>query len=281
MSDTGYAMYPRWLKGELPPTQLAVYVALTFYTDGQDRCWPSVSSLAKDTCQHENTVRRALHALSDRGLVEWDQRFDSGGDQTTNMYRVRANKPRGFKPRKGGLQKTTPPSRKTTTPPAEKDHPPTREVDDQEPINKTNELAFANAQAIAQNEPKSASKGDFDAFWNVAVRKTGKGAAKNKFTVALTKITVHELMAAWVAANRVWVDWSDRSLIPHPATWLNQERWGDEPPEPQLSQAAIKVRERRDTDQMVADYHEATEGMSLVERAQARIAAKQQQEIGK
>lgn len=70
----------------------------------------------------------------------------------------------------------------------------------------------------------------FDKFWRIAVRKTGKGATRKAFTKALTRTSEHHLAAAWTAANDAWRTWPDKTVVPHPATWLNQERWDDEPP---------------------------------------------------
>lgn len=72
----------------------------------------------------------------------------------------------------------------------------------------------------------------FDKFWAIAVRKTGKGAARKALDRALTKTSEHHLAAAWRSANHAWATWPDRSTVPHPATWLNQERWDDDPPQP-------------------------------------------------
>ena len=72
----------------------------------------------------------------------------------------------------------------------------------------------------------------FDKFWQHAIRKTNKGPARKAFAKALTKTSEHHLAAAWIAANTAWATWPDRTLIPHPSTWLNGERWDDDPPQP-------------------------------------------------
>jgi hypothetical protein len=76
------------------------------------------------------------------------------------------------------------------------------------------------------------SDGDeyFQKFWGRATQKTGKVTARDALTKALTKTTQKQLARAWIAANEAWQTWPDKSKVPHPATWLNQERWLDEPP---------------------------------------------------
>ena len=70
---------------------------------------------------------------------------------------------------------------------------------------------------------------DFDSFWASYPRKVGKGAARKAFVKAMAKgVTLDTLIAAVEAQKhcRQWTkDGSD--YIPHPSTWLNQERWED------------------------------------------------------
>jgi hypothetical protein len=65
----------------------------------------------------------------------------------------------------------------------------------------------------------------FDAFWQAYPRKTAKGSARGAFRKALTKSTLPSILAA---LERQKPQWSDPKFIPHPATWLNAERWLDE-----------------------------------------------------
>ena len=67
----------------------------------------------------------------------------------------------------------------------------------------------------------------FQEFWLAYPRKVAKGAARAAFAVAIRKTTLETMLAAIVRTQ-----WSaDPQFIPHPATWLRQERWDDEPPE--------------------------------------------------
>ena len=69
---------------------------------------------------------------------------------------------------------------------------------------------------------------DFEKFWAVYPRKVGKGAARRAF--AKIRVPVGELIAA-VEEQKRSEQWrkDGGQFIPHPATWLNQERWEDEP----------------------------------------------------
>lgn len=66
----------------------------------------------------------------------------------------------------------------------------------------------------------------FEAFWSAYPEKVGKGAGRKSFDRAVKKASLTDILAGvkrYVAtkpAERAWA---------HPATWLNQERWLDQP----------------------------------------------------
>jgi hypothetical protein len=68
---------------------------------------------------------------------------------------------------------------------------------------------------------------EFMTFWRSFPKRVGKGAARKAFAGALKKTTAATIMAALQRA--VWS--SEPRFIPHPSTWLNEERWSDEPTE--------------------------------------------------
>lgn len=85
--------------------------------------------------------------------------------------------------------------------------------------------------AIVELFPRTPQKpagalAQFEAWWATYPEKVGKGAARAAFLRAIRLATPEELMAGVVhyAANkpaaRAWC---------HPTTWLNQERWLDQP----------------------------------------------------
>jgi len=68
----------------------------------------------------------------------------------------------------------------------------------------------------------------FDRFWNIVPRKIAKGGAKKAFTTALKKTDIETILEGM---KRYAGETTGRSpeYIKHPATWLNQECWADEP----------------------------------------------------
>jgi len=78
---------------------------------------------------------------------------------------------------------------------------------------------------------------NFEQFWQLYPRKAGKKTAKKAWTVIKPDNSMFAtIMAALNAAVRYW---SNQGIslkhIPHPSTWLNEERWADEFPADQLS----------------------------------------------
>jgi hypothetical protein len=70
--------------------------------------------------------------------------------------------------------------------------------------------------------------GLFEEFWGTYAYKVGKGAARKAWTVACRKADPREVInaAARYARSRRG---EDPRFTAHPGTWLNQERWLDEP----------------------------------------------------
>lgn len=70
--------------------------------------------------------------------------------------------------------------------------------------------------------------GDFTEFYDVYPRHVGKQAAARAFKKAAKKVSPSVIITA---AERLAADPNlpEKQFIPHPATWLNQGRWDDEP----------------------------------------------------
>lgn len=84
--ESGFGIVHRSLRGRLTPTELAVYVALTWRADGKGFCWPSYATIAEDAGVSRRTAVNAIQLLVSKGLVETYQRRDSHGNVTSNGY---------------------------------------------------------------------------------------------------------------------------------------------------------------------------------------------------
>ena len=66
--------------------------------------------------------------------------------------------------------------------------------------------------------------GEFHEFWSAYPRKVGKPAARLSWGKATAKASAEVILAALAT----YPFNGDIQFIPHPATWLNQERWTDD-----------------------------------------------------
>lgn len=74
----------------------------------------------------------------------------------------------------------------------------------------------------------------FEGWWSLYPRKVGKGGARQAFKRARGSVGLVELNAATKRfAQQVAELGTEERFIPHPATWLNGERWADGRAEPQ------------------------------------------------
>ena len=70
---------------------------------------------------------------------------------------------------------------------------------------------------------------DFETWWKHYPRKVGKGQALAKYKTARKVATPRELLDA-IDGQRVALMAKGPEFCPHPATWLNGQRWLDEAP---------------------------------------------------
>lgn len=88
--------------------------------------------------------------------------------------------------------------------------------------------AIKERKGKERKEKKNTNTDSFLSFWNLYPRKIGKPAALKKYREK-EKDDIEKGLALWcdywIAAE------TEQQFIPHPATWLNQERWKDIPPE--------------------------------------------------
>lgn len=100
-------------------------------------------------------------------------------------------------------------------------------------------LQVTNSNALEQNrteqkEPSSPGKPDdgFVEFWKAYPRKVGKGAAQKAWGKIKSKADTLQAILKAIAWQRTADQWvkDGGQFIPHPSTWLNEQRWLDEAP---------------------------------------------------
>lgn len=98
------------------------------------------------------------------------------------------------------------------------------------------ETASGAAQAVDHSRTPD-PQALFDRFWHTYPRRVGKGAARKAWEKLSPDQPLVDAILAAVERDKATDQWQRENgrYIPHPATWLNQQRWEDEPdtgPEP-------------------------------------------------
>lgn len=205
---------------DLSPTQRHVALTLSLHMNERGgSCFPSKATLANETGLSEATVKRSLGALAEAGWIVKTERSTKSGRSTSNEYQARVpgegvtvSPTRGSHAQGEGL--TVPPPEGVLEGDTKRASPPTPRE---------------------RGEVVAAWEAQFDEFWAAYPRKVGKPAAKTKFKAAVTrkKVNPDDIMLGLSNWTRYWhADGTEERLIPHPSTWLNQERWNDNPPAP-------------------------------------------------
>ena len=138
------------------------------------------------------------------------------------------------------------------------DEPPTPE-----------DYAFSDALMITEElvpaeqvDPASAYPADFRAFWDAYPRRHGKGAAHAAFLKAKKRAKVTAIIAGAESLRDDPNLPADKTKVPMPSTWLNQDRWEDDPlPEAQVRGADMPDRFMSSSDRRLRD------GLGVVQRA--------------
>ena len=86
---------------------------------------------------------------------------------------------------------------------------------------------------IRSKEIKNIYNDHFNEFWKLYPRKIGKSVCSKKYKIALKKVKHEELITSLKDHVTGWKN-TDLEYIPHPSTWLNQERWNDVVEQPEV-----------------------------------------------
>ena len=69
MSSNFFQMSNEIFRYGLKPNEFTVYCYLVSCAGQKDKCWPSVKTIAKACCVSENTVRKCVAVLVERGFI--------------------------------------------------------------------------------------------------------------------------------------------------------------------------------------------------------------------
>jgi hypothetical protein len=186
------------------------------------RCDPSVATLAREANTTPRTVARLLAELKVDGEIEI---ATGGGRNHCNAYTIRAAE--------------NPDSDDIVS----DENPDTRDrVSSSETLTRvtgfdgetlTNQVRNTDTRVTQtirnQKDSLTADDADFAAFWSAYPRKVAKPAALKAWRSAKDRPSLADLLAA-LDRHKGSEQWQSARFIPHPATWINQQRWDDEMP---------------------------------------------------
>lgn len=214
-----------------PAARAVLAQILDHYNSRTGQCTPSLDRLARTSGLSRRSAIRGVNELCEAGWIERDRSVREGGRSfLSNSFRPTFERGRDTVDLVTAL---SPPSVSpvTTSEAGGGDNPDTRGGDNPDTDLVTG-LSPKPSKRTKEGRTKSESIDDaaFDRFWTAFPRKVGKGAARSVFQRVLSKdqVTADELTAGaerYAAATLG----KDPEFIAHPKTWLNAERWTDEP----------------------------------------------------
>lgn len=211
----------------LTPAQKLVLILLANHANEDDICWPSIGRLVKKANLGRATVFRALDELERSGFIIRTERHHEKGGRSSSLFTLQVEVSAGVS---GRPIASDPPSH-CETPPVSPRDPPRLTV---RPLE-------SNIEPIRSNQSPAPSETAFDLWWEAYPRKVAKGSARKAYQTALKKVTPDSLLKL---TNAFAFDKEER-FIPHPATWLNAERWLEahvEPDDrPRMTEAEVRM----------------------------------------
>jgi hypothetical protein len=246
----------RWIRGAaadptLSPIARLVAVRLGLFLNCKTgRCDPSYGTLGREISISERSAIRAVAALEARGWIEVD-RNAGGRRDNTNQFRlltpagrvtpvspqgVTAESPldvsgvttatrRGDRRRQQGVTELCHPNNEEKN----------EEKNERDRLSPASDLFKDDASvetppAAKKNLKPSAAANDaaFEEFYLIYPRRVAKPKARRAFAAATKRASVSTIIDA---ARRFAIARKDQDekFTPYPATWLNDNRWNDEP----------------------------------------------------
>lgn len=196
-SDLKFSIVPDWvLDAKISDKAVRVYGILARYADNETLvAFPKRETIASRIGCHVKSIDRALQELVKIGAITKQHRLNANGYQA-NLYTLK------------------------------------RVATQVSPSGRDKDVASEGTQAsLITRTIRTRTKeleGAFENFWSQYPRKVGKQAAKRAFDKAAAKYDVDVILEGLVRMNAD-PNLPPKEFLPHPATWINEGRWEDEP----------------------------------------------------
>lgn len=204
----------------------------------QGFCWPKIRTIAEEAGISYSTVQRCINSLVDRGFMTVQRTHAQDGSLGGYRFYMANDK---ISPGWENFRHEDKPSGQNdqSSPTGQNDRTHrsncylgTGQNDRTKPIRLTSKRTSKNNplnppaaenQMVKKAETEIIQPDSFDAFWAAYPRKVSKGHARKAWAAAIRKTSAVEIIRAVAEAR--WP--REPKFIPHPATWLNGERWND------------------------------------------------------
>lgn len=186
------------------------------------RCDPSLATLARECNASLRTIPRLLAELKGKGEIEIHK---GGGRRHCNSYTIRAAE----NPDTAVTVSDRNPDTRVTVSPSETLTPVSPFISETVTNQVRNSDTHVTRTINQKDKSISAEDSDFTAFWSAYPRKVAKPAALKAWRSAKRRPPLADLLAALDRHKRS-EQWQTARFIPHPATWLNGQRWDDQLP---------------------------------------------------
>jgi predicted transcriptional regulator len=208
-ADNRFAIIPEWvIQLNISHTAFRLYAVLARYADNiTHEAFPARATLAKRLDCSEKTIDRAIEDLIEHGAIKKQSR----GRYASALYTVMTAGPFQTDMSKGRTEVS------------DEETKMSERVDKNDYLTITTELDPLNDINSDSDLPQY-----FNDFWEIYPRKMGKGEAKAAF-VKQVKRFGHEVILEGVRKLASDPNLPAPQFVPRAATWLNQERWDDEP----------------------------------------------------
>lgn len=187
------------------------------------RCDPSVATLARECKTSRRTIPRLLAHLKAAGEIEINA---GGGRNHCNSYAITVAE----NPDKDVTVSEANPDTRVTVSTAET-LTPVSAFNGETLTNQVRNTDTRVTRTIRNQKDisHSADDPDFTAFWSAYPRKVAKPAALKAWRSAKSRPPLADLLAA-LDRHKGSEQWQAARFIPHPASWINGQRWDDQLP---------------------------------------------------
>jgi len=210
-----FEMIPHWMLDHgFSSGAVHLWLVLRKHGDETRTSFPGRGRLSESLMVSKSTITRLVNELRGDGALCYRQRKSSDGDYTSNEYHLHWERKTNCTWFTDGLGRP--------------------QVDHPRPPTDHGRPQVMNRKRLSKQD--SSNKKDLDRFvefWEVYPKRVGRKAAATKWRTAVKTATPDEI----IEAAKRYRDNPKRhpDYTANPETWLNQERWLDEPETPKQS----------------------------------------------